>query len=101
MLSGRWFVFVALLWLPPVAGVALFVHAWSSGALWRPALVGAWCGVGVALIAVSVGLSPRISGAYWAAPVNVLAGPLSFVWLAGQMVCIGVVIYLAFRLRIR
>lgn len=97
----RWYGFVALLWLAPFVSVVLFVYAWRSGALWRPGLVGAWCGVGVALLGVSVVLSPRIPDADWHVPVNVLAGPLSLVWLAGQMVCIGVAIYLAVSLRIR
>lgn len=101
MLLQRWYLFVALLWLAPVLSVGLFVYSWRSGALWRPGLVGAWCGIGIALLAVSVVLSPQIPGGYWRAPVNVLAGPVSLVWLIGQMVCIGVAIYLTVRLKIR
>ena len=100
MLLQRWYLFVALLWLAPVVCVVLFLYSWRTGALWRPGLVGVWCGVGVALLGTSVLLSPPIPGDYWRVPLNVLSGPLSLVWLAGQMVCIVVAIYLAFRLKI-
>ena len=100
MLWQQWYWLVALLWLAPIVCVVLFVYSWRAGALWRPGLVGAWCAVGVALLGASVLLSPPMPGAYWRVPFNVLAGPFSFVWLVGQMVCIGVAIYLAFKLKI-
>src|SRR6187549_2484846 len=101
MLSYRLYWFVALLWLAPFVSVVLFVYSWRSGKLWRPGLVGAWCGAGLVLLGASVFLSPQIPDTSWPVPVNVLAGPLSLVWLVGQMVCIGVAIYLAVRLKIR
>lgn len=52
------------------------------------------------LTRASVLLSPPMPGAHWQIPLNVLAGPFSLVWLVGQMVCIGVAIYLAFKLKI-
>ena len=101
-LSWRFGWLIVMLWLPSVVSVVLFVHCWRSGLLWRPGVVGSWCAVGVTLLGVSVALSPPIPGAYFGVPpVNVLAGSLAPVWVVGQLVCVGVAIYLGFKLRIR
>jgi hypothetical protein len=93
---------ILVLWLPSVASVVLFVHCWRSGLLRRPGVVGSWCAAGITLVGVSVALSPRIPGAYFGVPpVSVLAGPLAPVWVAGQLVCVGVAIYLCLKAGIR
>jgi len=102
MLLGTFVWFVVALWLPGVASVVLLVFCWRSGLLWRPGVVGAWCAGGVVLLGASVALSPRVPGAYFGVPpMNALVGPLLPLWLIGQLVCVGVALYLGFKLRIR
>jgi hypothetical protein len=102
VLSWRFAWFIILLWLPCVACAVLFIYSWKSGLLWRPGLVGAWGATGLALVGVSVALSSRVPGAYFGTPpMSVLGGPLSAFWLLGQLICIGVTIYLVSKLGIR
>jgi hypothetical protein len=70
-----------LFWLPPIASAILFLLCWRGGLIYRPGVVGSWCGVGIAL--------------------QLLAGRYSPAWLVGLLISVGVALYLSLRLKAR